>query len=101
MRGSTEVLLTVIGLIAVPSSVVMFQFAGQPVQPVHPATARVVAIKPSDSYFHPYRDTIVVRNARGTGEFSMQDGDVHCVVGDQVPVRQQGITLTRVAKTCR
>ena len=101
MRGRTEALLTVIGLIAVPASVVMFKFAGLPEQPARAALARVVAIKPSDSRIHADRDTIVVRNARGTGEFSMHDGDVRCVVGDQVPVEQRGVTLTRTAKTCR
>jgi hypothetical protein len=46
-------------------------------------------------------DHIVVRNAHGTGQFSMHDADVRCRVGDQVPVQQQGVTLTRAARTCR
>jgi hypothetical protein len=101
MRTRTEALLTLLGLIAVPSGVVMFEFAGMPEQPAHPAMARVVAIKPSDSKFHADRDYIVVRNARGTGEFSMYDGELRCRVGDEVPVEQRGITLTRTPRTCR
>ena len=101
MRTRTEALLTLIGLIAVPSGVVMFEFAGLPEQPAHPAMAWVVAIKPSDSKLHAERDYVFVRNARGTGEFSMHDHEVRCMVGDEVPVQQRGVTLTRTPKTCR
>jgi hypothetical protein len=101
MRRQTEVLLTLIGLIAVPSAVVMVHFAGMPVQPAHPAMARVVAIKAWESKFGAYLDTIDVRNATGNGDFSMQFNQVHCRVGDLVPVQQQGVTLMPVAKTCR
>ena len=101
MRPQTEVLLTAIGLIAVPSGVVLFHFWGMPPQPVHPAMARVVAIAAHDSRLHFDRDHIVIRNAHGTGQFSMPDADVRCHVGDEVPVLQQGVTLTRAAKTCR
>ena len=31
----------------------------------------------------------------------MKFSEVHCHVGNLVPVKQQGVTLTRVAKTCR
>ena len=101
MRRQTEILLSLIGVIAVPSSVLMFHFSGMPLQPAHPATARVFAIKAWDARFRAGRDYIVVRNAHGTGQFSMPDADVRCQVGDQVPVQQQGVTLTRVARTCR
>jgi hypothetical protein len=101
MRRSTEVLLTMCGLVAVPLGVLVFNFAGLPEQPPHPALARVVAINPHDSRIHADRDTIVVRNAHGTGEFSMHDAEVRCVVGDQVPVEQRGLTLTPTSKTCR
>ena len=94
MRRASEVLLTMCGIL-------VFNFAGLPDQPSHPALARVVAINPRDTRFYADRDTIVVRNAHGTGEFSMRDAEVRCVVGDQVPVEQRGLTLTRTQKTCR
>jgi len=101
MRRWTEVLLSLIGLIAVPASVAIFHFAALPVQPAHPAMARVVAIGAWEGKFRADLDHIVVRNAHGTGQFSMHDADVRCRVGDQVPVQQQGVTLTRAARTCR
>jgi len=101
MRTRTELLLSLAGLIAVPSSVLVAHFAAMPVQPKRPATARVVAIKGREGRLYEYRDYVVVRNAHGTGQFSMNDGDVRCHVGDVVPVEQQGVTLTRAAKTCR
>lgn len=100
MRARDGALLAVIGVVAVPCIALMVEFASVPPLPMHPATARVVAIAPSDSKYHAGRDTIVVRNANGTGQFTMGDVDVHCAVGDLVPVTQQGITLGRVAKTC-
>ena len=63
--------------------------------------ARVVAIAAWEAKFRASRDTIVVRNAHGTGEFSMPFNEVRCNVGDEVPVEQQGVTLTRTSKTCR
>jgi hypothetical protein len=101
MRRSTEVLLTLAGLVAVPSAALLFHFSGMPVQPRHTATARVVAISPHDGRLYANRDYIVVRSPRGTGQFSMRDDEVRCHVGDIVPVDQQGITLTRNARTCR
>lgn len=101
MRTRDEVLLAVIGLVALPSIVLILEFAKLPPQPVHPVTARVIAITPAVSKFRAGRDTIIVRNANGTGQFTMPDDDVRCSVGDMVPVQQQGITLARVAKTCR
>ena len=101
MRLRSEILATLIGLVAVPSAVLIFHFARMPLQPVRPAMARVVRISPHDGRFGASWDYIVVRNARGTGQFSMWDPEVRCHVGDQVPVQQQGITLTRTARTCR
>ena len=101
MRTRTELLLSLVGLIAVPSSVLVAHFAAMPVQPKHRATARVVAIAAWEAKFRASRNTIVVRNAHGTGEFSMPFNEVRCNVGDEVPVEQQGVTLTRAAKTCR
>jgi hypothetical protein len=100
MRARMEILGTLIGLVAVPSIVLIYQFAPMPPQPAHAAVARVVAITPWGKLYNE-RDSIVVRNARGTGQFSMRAAEIRCHVGDRVPVRQQGITLTRVARTCR
>lgn len=72
-----------------------------PLQPPHPAIARVAAIVPVESRWYANRDRIVVRTAHGTGQFEMIHSDVRCDVGDEVPVEQRGITLTRVPKTCR
>lgn len=101
MRRRTEVLLTLTGSIAVPSAVLVAHFAALPPQPKHPAMARVVAIGAWEGKFRADMDHIVVRNAHATGQFSMPDADVRCRVGDEVPVEQQGVTLTRAARTCR
>lgn len=101
MRRSTEALLTLVGVVAVPLVVVVFHFAGMPVQPAHAATARVVAIAARGGKLFADRDTIVIRNDHGTGQFSRRFADVHCHVGDLVPVEQRGVTLAPVAKTCR
>ena len=101
MRRTTEVLLTLVGLVAVPSAAVVFHFAAMPEQPKRPSTARVVAIVPWEGKLRADLDHIVVRNAHGTGQFTMHDAEVRCRVGDQVPVEQQGATLTRSARTCR
>ena len=74
---------------------------GRPAQPGFETTARVIAIAPSNSRLHPGRLTVVVRNAHGTGQFRMNDVDIHCQVGDRVAVGQRGIVLTRIARTCR
>jgi hypothetical protein len=63
--------------------------------------ARVVAIKGWEGKIYAGKDWIVVRNAHSTGQFSMWNGEVRCKVGDEVPVQQQGITLSRTPKTCR
>ena len=101
MRRSTEVLLTLAGLVAVPSAVVVFHCAGMPEQPAHAAMARVVALAAREGRLYADRDTIVIRNGHGTGQFSRRDADVRCHVGDLVPVEQRGVTLRPVAKTCR
>jgi purine nucleoside permease len=100
-RLSTILLVALPGLIALAALPVVVHFWRMPVQPAHPAMARVVAIAAHESKFGAYLDTIDVRNATGTGGFSMKFSEVHCHVGDLVPVKQQGVTLTRVAKTCR
>jgi hypothetical protein len=100
-RLFTIMLVALLGLIAVAALPVVVHFWRVPLQPAHPAMARVVAIAAHESKFGAYRDTIDVRNATGTGDFSMQFDQVHCRVGDLVPVQQQGVTLTPVAKTCR
>lgn len=101
MRTQTEILATLLGMIAVPSSVLIVEFAGMPEQPKRPATATVTAIVPHGGRLRPNLDEIVVRNAHGTGQFTMPNADVRCRVGDQVPVQQQGVTITRAAGTCR
>ena len=101
MRRRNEVLAVLIGLIATPSLLVAYHFSKMPLQPVHPAMARVVAIAPWGGKFHADRDTIVIRNAHGTGELILREGEVRCRVGDVVPVEQQGVSLRPVARTCR
>ena len=64
-------------------------------------TAKVVAIAPSDHRFHPNENTIVVRNATGTGEFTVDTLILKCDVGDSVPVEQAGVSLRAAASTCR
>lgn len=80
---------------------VIWRFAGLPEQPAHAAVARVIAITPDPSRFHQDRETIVIRNERGTGEFEMRIAEARCDVGDRVEVRQRGTTLTRGPSTCR
>ena len=101
VRKWLEALLSVIGLAAVPSLVLLFDYAKMPPQPEHPATARVVAIVAWEAKFRVALDTVSVRNAGGTGQFSIREADVRCHVGDIVPVEQQGVTLTPAAGTCR
>lgn len=101
MRRRDAILLGAATVIAVPLAALVAYFAGMPVQPKVPATARVFAIAGHGGRLYADRDTIVVRNATGTGQFSMRDNEVRCHVGDQVPVEQQGIVLTRTARTCR
>ena len=101
MRRTTEALIAVIGLIAVPSSVLIFHFSQLPLQPVHPTMARVVAIKAWEAKFRADRDDIVVRNGQGTGQFVLREPQVRCHVGDTVPVEQRGVTLASTATTCR
>ncbi len=102
MRRTWYIVLGVVLLVLVAvSAPVFWTFWGRPARPAFETTARVVAIVGSNSRFHPDRFTIVVRNARGTGEFSMNDGDIRCHVGDAVAVEQRGVVLMRIARTCR
>ena len=100
MRGRDGALIAVIGAIALPCAALIYHVASLPLQPIHAATARVVAIAPPVSKYSN-RETVVVRNAHGTGQFTIALDDARCNVGDVVPVQQQGITLTRAATTCR
>ena len=99
MRGTTYLLLGVVGVPVAFTAFVLWDFSGMPLQPEHAAMARVVAIAPTIG--RSPRQTIIVRNAHGVGRISMLMGDIHCSVGDQVPVKQRGVTLTRAAGTCR
>lgn len=101
MRRTQAALLTLAAVIAVPSAAFVAYFAKMPEQPKHPAMARVFAISANEGKFHANLDYIVVRNATGTGQFRMLDDEVRCHIGDQVPVEQQGIVLTRTGRTCR
>src|SRR5690242_20981620 len=67
-----------------------------PLQPSHRMMARVESIKAIDSRVRFSGDWIYVRNGHAFGQFSMLDADVTCEVGNEVPVLQQGITLTRL-----
>lgn len=81
---------------------VIWHVAKLPIQPAHPAIARVVAIRPWEAgRFYYDRDEIVLRNAHGVGQFSMRDNQVSCKVGDEVSVEQRGVTLVPVASTCK
>ncbi|MGN6590682.1 MAG: hypothetical protein ACTHKE_10360 [Sphingomicrobium sp.] len=101
MRARTAILIGLASLIVLPSAEMLYHFSKLPVQPKHPAIARVVVISPHDGRYDTEWDYIVVRNASGTGQFSMRHSEITCSVGDEVPVDQQGITLKRAAKTCR
>jgi len=79
----------------------IWRIAQLPVQPTHPARARVVAIAPNEGHFHVDRNFVFVRNKTGFGQFSIVDSELHCRVGDEVTVQQQGVTLTRLPSTCR
>jgi len=101
MRKRTGILLGAIGLICAPLGVLAFEFAGMPEQPARPAMARVVAIKAAEGKWSTDRDTVVVRNAHGTGSFNIWEGQLRCHVGDLVSVEQRGTTLRALPKTCR
>lgn len=101
MNSIKRPLVLVVLLVAVALGVAVWQISRQPPLPPHPAIARVVAIAPVESRWYANRDRIVVRSAHGTGQFEMIHSDVRCDVGDEVPVEQRGITLTRLPKTCR
>jgi hypothetical protein len=79
----------------------IWRISDLPLQPARQSVARVVAIVPGEGRLRANRDRIVVRTAHGTGQFEMPHSDIRCDVGDEVPVEQQGITLTRLPKTCR
>jgi len=100
-RLFTIALIALLGLMIAASLPVVLEFWRMPAQPVHPAMARVVAIAAHEGKFGAPVDTIVLRNATGAGDFSMRFDQLHCRVGDVVPVKQQGVTLLPVPKTCR
>jgi len=95
------VLLILLGLAAAMLLVIGLRVERLPLQPVHPAMARVVAVTAHVGRFHGDLDFVDLRNARGVGQFSMRDAELRCHVGDLVPVEQRGTTLRPVAKTCR
>ena len=63
-------------------------------------TATIIAILPSESRFHPNDHVVVVRNSRGTGDFTIRY-PLRCDVGDKVAVEQAGISLRAARTTCR
>lgn len=88
-------------LVALALAFAISRIAQLPAQPAHPAVARVVAIVPVEGRWYANYDRIVVRAPDGTGQFAMLHADVRCDIGDEVPVEQRGVTLTRLQKTCR
>lgn len=88
-------------VILVACGLVIWPFAGLPVQPAHVAIARVEAIVPQEGRFHANVDRIYLRNSRGSEYFSLLFSDDHCQVGEQVPVEQRGTTLTPLPTTCK
>jgi hypothetical protein len=101
VRFFTTLLVMLLALIVLASLVVVFEFWRAPVEAAHPAMAQVVAIAAHEGKFGADRDTVVLRNDHGTGSMGMRFGEVRCHVGDLVPVRQQGTTLTGLPQTCR
>lgn len=99
MRTNIVVAVAVVFATAVAFGV--WRVSQLPLQPVHRAMARVEAIKAIDSRVRFSGDWVYVRNDHAFGQFSMLDADVKCEVGDEVPVLQQGVSLYRVAETCR
>lgn len=83
------------------AAVGIWRIGKMPAQPDYPALATVVAIAPAEGHFHVDRNSVFVRNKDGFGEFSIIDAELHCKVGDQVRVRQQGSMLTRLPTTCK
>lgn len=94
LSGFVLILLTMCGL-------VVWRFAGLPLQPARAATARVAAIVPEDSRFHANVDRIYLRNSHGEGHFALSFSDNHCRVGDEVRVEQRGSTLAPLPETCK
>jgi hypothetical protein len=95
------IIVGVLLLLAAAGAFEAWRISRLPPQPAHRTTARVESIKAIDSKVRFGGDWIFVRNDHGFGQFSMPGPDVTCEVGDQVPVLQRGVTLTRLPETCR
>jgi hypothetical protein len=91
--------IVLVAVIGVPSAWLVWKFHGLPLQPIHPAKARVVAIAPT--FGRSPRQWIIIRNAHGTGSVSVPIGDNHCSIGDVVTVNQRGTTLSPQPTNCR
>jgi hypothetical protein len=100
VRAVIVALAVAIGLaLLLPAVWAYWNFKDQPLQHAHPAMATVVAIAPTLG--RSDRQTIVVRNAHGTGYVSTLIGATHCDVGDKVPVIQRGAALSAAPATCK
>jgi hypothetical protein len=88
-------------LLLVACSFVVWRFAQLPLQPAHPAVARVVAIVPVTPRLYADRDQVFMRNGSGTGYFSLRAAEDRCRVGEWVKVEQRGTALKPLATTCR
>ena len=92
-------MIMAMGLLAITIATGLWFNRGSP-PAWEPTTAKIMAIVPSDRRFHPNDETIVVRNAHGTGQFTVHYA-VQCNVGDTVAVQQAGVTLRASPTTCR
>jgi hypothetical protein len=100
MRGKLFIEAVAIVLLGVGAFEIRRVSQHPPQQP-HRTVARVEAVKAMDSKVRFSGDWVYVRNEHAFGVFSMLDADVHCEVGDEVPVLQQGASLSRLPETCR
>ena len=92
MAGAVILVLGIVGLGVWGS--------GKPQPHWRATTAKVVAIAPSMHRFHPNEHYVVVRNAHGTGQFTIVY-PLNCEVGESVPVEQAGVSLRASYETCR
>jgi hypothetical protein len=83
------------------SGLLIYRIAQLPLQPAHVALARVIAVELSSGGGRSPNTYIVVRNARGTGQFVLLQSEVRCEVSQDVMVQQRGITLTPLPTTCK
>jgi hypothetical protein len=92
------------GLVALSAgALLIWRIAELPRQPAHITRARVIAVAPGagSGVGRLPLTYIVIRNAHATGQFDLREPEVRCEVGQNVQVRQRGVTLTPLPTTCK